>query len=366
MSFSSGVFTLTSGNPVSTGTTISSTWANNTLSDIATGLSSCVLKDGTQTITANIPMSSYLFTGLGAGSASGHSLRYEQVNGVVTTAGDMLYASGAGAFSRLAIGAAGALAMVNAGATAPSWLALGTAGASLEVNAGATAAAWLPAAATVAAHATTCDPWNARVVTLSGAAVTFTDLADADYVGQRVLLIMNAAHVWTDGAVFDVQGGATYTCAAGDWVEIVATAVDAFDVTIIPALGQPVAMQPITNSLASDVAMNNTANYFAGPAVAQGTAGKWFVSGTVTAYDTAGAANFHAKLWDGTTVIASAGANSAGSNALVSISLSGYISAPAGNLRIDVRDATSTSGVLAHDVTAVNNTDCTITAFRIA
>ena len=56
MPFSSGTFSLVSGNPVVTGTTISSTWANNTLSDIASnGLSLCVLLDGTQTPTAAIP-----------------------------------------------------------------------------------------------------------------------------------------------------------------------------------------------------------------------------------------------------------------------------------------------------------------------
>ena len=79
MAFSGGVFSLVAGNPVTTGTTISSTIQNNTLSDIATGLSTCVLKDGSQTITANIPMSSFKFTGLSAGSAAGNSVRYEQV-----------------------------------------------------------------------------------------------------------------------------------------------------------------------------------------------------------------------------------------------------------------------------------------------
>ena len=92
---------------------------------------------------------------------------------------------------------------------------------------------------TAAAHATTMNPWGSRVVTLTGSAVTFTDIADAGYIGQTVLLIMNAAHTWTDGAVFDVQGGATYTCAAGDQVLLVATAVDAFDVTISPANAAP-------------------------------------------------------------------------------------------------------------------------------
>lgn len=222
-----------------------------------------------------------------------------------------------------------------------------------------------PAYTSVAAHATTMDPWGARVALLTGGAVTFTDIADADYVGQRILLLMNAAHVWTDGAVFDVQGGATYTTAAGDWVELVATAVDAFDVTIFPALGQPVSMQPITASLGADVALNNTSNYFAGPAVAQGTAGTWFVSATITLEDTAGAATFYAKLWDGTTVIASGATTSPAVNNAISITLSGRIAAPAGNLRIDARDITSTSGYMRYNETG-NAKDCTITAIRIA
>src|SRR2546426_953355 len=40
-------------------------------------------------------------------------------------------------------------------------------------------------------------------------------------------------------------------------------------------------LTPITNSLGADVALNNTANYFDGPSVAQGTSGTWFASGTV-------------------------------------------------------------------------------------
>ncbi len=93
---------------------------------------------------------------------------------------------------------------------------------------------------TVAAHATTMNPWGADIATLSGGAVTFTDIADAAFVGQEVLLVMNAAHVWTDGAVFDVQGGANYTAAAGDMLLLTATAVDAFDVTIFKANGTAV------------------------------------------------------------------------------------------------------------------------------
>jgi hypothetical protein len=41
-----GTYNLPAGNPVVTGTTISSTWANNTLADIATALSGSVAADG--------------------------------------------------------------------------------------------------------------------------------------------------------------------------------------------------------------------------------------------------------------------------------------------------------------------------------
>ena len=47
----SGTYTLPSGNPVVTGTTISSTWANNTLTDIATALSGSIAADGQTPIT---------------------------------------------------------------------------------------------------------------------------------------------------------------------------------------------------------------------------------------------------------------------------------------------------------------------------
>ena len=47
----SGTYTLPAGNPVVTGTTISSTWANTTLTDIATALSNSIAADGQTPIT---------------------------------------------------------------------------------------------------------------------------------------------------------------------------------------------------------------------------------------------------------------------------------------------------------------------------
>lgn len=47
--------------------------------DIGDGLSTCMLKDGTQIMTANIPMSSFKFTDLAAGSSPNDSVRFVQV-----------------------------------------------------------------------------------------------------------------------------------------------------------------------------------------------------------------------------------------------------------------------------------------------
>lgn len=255
MSFSSGVFSINStGQPVVTGTVISSTVFNAFTADLATGLSTCVLKDGTQTITGNIPMSSFKLTGLAAGTASGNSIRYEQVNGVVTTAGDTLYATGAGVLARLAIGTARQQLATNSGATAPEWVAslqslLTTTGDTIQTTAANTPAR-LAASASVAAHATTSDIWTARETILTGAAVTFTDIADAPYVGAVAWVYQNAAHIWTDGATFDVQGDATWTAEAGDWVRINAVTVSTFDVTIFKKNGTSiVASTPVGASV---------------------------------------------------------------------------------------------------------------------
>lgn len=75
----SGTYSLPAGNPVTTGTTISSTWANNTLTDLATAMTSSIAKDGQTTPTANLPMGTYKLTGLGTGSASTDSVNLGQV-----------------------------------------------------------------------------------------------------------------------------------------------------------------------------------------------------------------------------------------------------------------------------------------------
>lgn len=122
---------------------------------------------------------------------------------------------------------------------------------------------------------------------------------------------------------------------------------------------------PTRNSLAGDVALNNVANFFDGPTIAQGTTGTWFVSASITVRDTAGAATFIAQLTDGTTVIDSTVVDSSAANKYATLTLSGYIAAPAGNIKVSVKDTTSTSGVILFNASALSK-DSTLTAFRIA
>lgn len=75
-----GTFSLETGNPVATGTVISSTVHNNTMSDIANnGLSNCITKDGQTTITQNIPLNNKKITNLGAATLVSDAVRVDQV-----------------------------------------------------------------------------------------------------------------------------------------------------------------------------------------------------------------------------------------------------------------------------------------------
>lgn len=83
--------------PAVPNTLIESSKFNAIINDIASGLSTCITKDGQQTVIANIPMGGYRFTGLGAGAANGQSLRYEQLfsTSAVTLLGAMNWVKGA-------------------------------------------------------------------------------------------------------------------------------------------------------------------------------------------------------------------------------------------------------------------------------
>ena len=131
-------------------------------------------------------------------------------------------------------------------------------------------------------------------------------------------------------------------------------------VTSLQALGS----SNIMASLGADVLLNNASNYFDGPSVAQGTTGTWFASGTVTLVDTGGATLIYGKLWDGTTLIASGKVTVPAAGNIVTMSLSGCLSSPAGNIRISCLDNLTTGKILFNG--SGNSKDSTISAYRIA
>ena len=89
----SGTFNINSaGQPVVSGTVISSTAFNALTSDLATGLTTALTKDGQTTPTANITLGGYKITNLAAGTAAADAVRFSQLqnfstNTLITVAG---------------------------------------------------------------------------------------------------------------------------------------------------------------------------------------------------------------------------------------------------------------------------------------
>lgn len=76
----SGTFLInTAGQPVVSGTVISSTTFNTLTNDLANGLSTAITKDGQTTITNNIPFNGYKITNVGAGTAATDAVQLGQV-----------------------------------------------------------------------------------------------------------------------------------------------------------------------------------------------------------------------------------------------------------------------------------------------
>lgn len=75
----SGIYQLPAGQPVVTGTTISSTVHNTLANDLANALTTSIATDGQSVVTANIPFSGYKLTNLGAATTNGDAIRYEDM-----------------------------------------------------------------------------------------------------------------------------------------------------------------------------------------------------------------------------------------------------------------------------------------------
>lgn len=285
----------TPGTPYVNNTTIDETVVNAELSDVATGLSNCVTRDGQSPATANLPMGTFRHTNVGN----------------ATTRAAITYASAADVQDNT---------LHYLTATAGTNTVTATAAISMTAYGTGQLFEFTPANTNSGATTININSIGAKNVFAHGVAC----------VGGEAIQNMPCVVIY-DGTQFHIVN--------------------------------PRATR-ITNSLGSDVALNNTAAYFNGPTVATGTTGTWFYSGKVTVWDTAGAALIDVKLTDGTTVIDSAQQTVGAASNPATIAVSGYLTTPAGSVTIQVKDLTSTSGHIKFNLSG-NSKDSTLSAFRI-
>jgi len=85
----SGTYVLPVGNPVVTGTTITSNWANTTFSDVATALTGSVASDGQTPMTGPLAMGNNKITGVANGTASTDVATVGQISNPNITGGSI-------------------------------------------------------------------------------------------------------------------------------------------------------------------------------------------------------------------------------------------------------------------------------------
>lgn len=87
----SGTYSLPIGNPVVTGTTISSTWANNTLTDIANALTGSLAADGQTTASGNLNMGANKIINLADPTNAQDGATKYYIDQIIGTLGTMAY-----------------------------------------------------------------------------------------------------------------------------------------------------------------------------------------------------------------------------------------------------------------------------------
>jgi hypothetical protein len=85
----SGTYTLPAGNPVVTGTTIASSWANNTMNDLAAALTDSVAADGQTPMTGDLDLNGNQIKNLADGTLSDDAATVGQVTAVTAGLGTM-------------------------------------------------------------------------------------------------------------------------------------------------------------------------------------------------------------------------------------------------------------------------------------
>ena len=194
----SGTYTLPAGNPVVTGTTIASTWANNTLSDIASALTDSVAADGQTSMTGNLNLNSNKIVNLSNATLSTDAVAYGQVSALITTGTAILKGNGTGGISNATAGTDYVAPATTTNFTAQQYFG----------NVALTDAATIAWAANTAQVATFTFVSNNRTM---GAP---TGLVNGAYYGLAV--IQNAgSNTLTWNAVFKWAGGTAPTLSTG-------------------------------------------------------------------------------------------------------------------------------------------------------
>ena len=404
-------------------TTIEAAPMNSNLSDIGAALTQSISKDGQTAYTASQPMGNNKLTGLAAGTSATDSVNLGQVasgglNYGTATGTDTIAVTLTPGFTAYAVGQSVSfiVAATNTGAVTVNINTIG-AGALTWPNGTALAAGDLVTDALVYVEVKATTPvFHLQTVvtppvaraggTMTGtlaftsaaineakgadiASATTTDIGAAtgnylDVTGTTTITGLGTVQAGTRRTVtftgiltlthnatsLILPTAANITTAAGDVATFVSLGSGNWKCVVFQrATGQPLAglLSYDSNTLGGDVAMNNTAAYFTGPTIAQGSAGTWLASGVVTINAAQGGAVVNVKLWDGTTVIASTTSTwpSSQTPAVMSFALSGYITSPAGNIRISANNATSTAGGFVYNQSG-GNKDCTVSAIRIA
>jgi hypothetical protein len=194
----SGTYTLPAGNPVVTGTTIASTWANNTLTDISTALTGSLASDGQTTATGNLKMGNNRITGLADGLASTDAATVSQITGFVTVGTAILKGNGTGGIGNATAGTDYTVATAVTNFSKQQYFGNAT----------------LTDAATIAWNAETAQVATFTFVSSNRTMGAPTNLVSGAYYGLAV--IQNAgSNTLTWNSVFKWTGGTAPTLSTG-------------------------------------------------------------------------------------------------------------------------------------------------------
>ncbi len=122
----------------------------------------------------------------------------------------------------------------------------------------------------------------------------------------------------------------------------------------------------VTSTTTLNLAGASTATTLDVAFVSQGSSGTWLATAFISATDTAGASAVSFKLWDGVTIIGAGICRPPAISAFNTVSVTGVISNPVGNIKLSVNSNTTTYQIqagLTGNTTYFPNT--AITAIRI-